>query len=224
MGFWSLDEKTQIALIMAGLVGASASGCKLRRQQVMDPVPQDMTADEQGLDMGPDGPPVADPLPPDMGPDGPPVSDMLPPDQGPDGPPIADPLPYDLSVDHASSKPDAPPISDPLPPDAAGAFSPSPRWSRPSRPGRSLPLRRDFRSRIQARRDGDALLCKALIQGGDAARLTFRWITSGGTLSSPEGQQVRWTPPTTQGRHMVQVTVRDGHGAISVDMLLHDVE
>ena len=222
MGFWSLDEKTQLALIMAGLVGVSTSGCRLRRGDVMDPVPTDMTAAEQGVDMGLDGPPVADPLPPDMGPDGPPVSDMLPPDLGADM--HWDPAPYDMSVDHTSSKPDAPPISDPLPPDAAAAFSPSPRWSRPSRPGRNLPLRRDFRSRIQAQRDGDALLCKALIQGGDPARLTYRWITSGGELSSPEGQQVRWVPPTTPGRHMVQVTVRDGHGAISVDMMLHDVE
>ena len=115
-------------------------------------------------------------------------------------------------------------MADPLPPDASANFSRSPGWSQPSLPGRALPLRRDFRGRIQARRDGDALVCKALIRGGDPARLTFRWITSAGELDQPEGQEVRWTPPTTAGRHMVQVTVREGHGALSVDMLLHDVD
>ena len=216
MGFWTLDEKTQLALIMAGLMGTTTSSC-IRRSEVMDPVPSDMITDGRGADLGPDGPPVADPLPPDMGPDGPPVSDMLPPDQGLDGPPVADPLPPDQGVDK-------PPMADPLPPDASASFSQSPRWSVPARPGRALPLRRDFRSRIQAHRDGDQIVCKALIRGGDPARLTFRWTTSGGALNPPEGQQVRWTPPTTPGRHMVQVTVRDGHGALSVDMLLHDVD
>ena len=216
MGFWSLDEKTQLALIMAGLMGASTAGCD-RRTEVMDPEPPDAVADDYGMDAGPDGPPVADPLPSDMGPDGPPVSDMLPPDQGPDGPPIADPLPPDQGAD-------GPPIADPLPPDASAQHQRNPGWSTPSRPGRSLPLRRDFRSRIQVTTDGEQLVCNALIRGADPRQLKFRWITSGGVLDSTEAQQVRWTPPRTPGRHMVQVTVRDGHGALSVDMLLHDVD
>ncbi len=216
MGFWSLDEKTQLALIMAGLMGASTASC-FRRSEVMDPVPPDAVADGYGADMGPDGPVVSDPLPADMRIDSPIVSDMVPPDQGPDGPPVSDMLPPDTG-------PDGPPMADPLPPDASAQFQKSPGWSRPARPGRSLPLRRDFRSRIQVRREAGQIICTALIRGAEAEGLTFRWITSGGVLDSKEGQEVRWTPPATPGRHMVQVTVRDGHGAISIDMLLHDVQ
>ena len=93
MGFFLLDEKTQLALLMAGLVATGAGGCGDR-----GPVGDSKPPGEKQVYYD-------DPLPPDMGDSM--VADMLPPDAGPDVP-IADPLPADSNAFSSFPSPPAP--------------------------------------------------------------------------------------------------------------------
>ncbi len=206
MSFWDLDDKAQLALLMAGLMGtASAAGCDRR---VDDPVPPDAMADAR------------DSL----------VADMVPPDAKPDKPPVVDPPPPDAKVDVMVSdmappdaKPDQPPIADPLPPDATAPPSyPSQRGRQQARP--ALPLSRNFRTRVRGVTSLNHIEMTAVTRGVGNPALLHKWTVSGGTLERDNRQTVRWRPPTSPGRHMAQVVVRDGHGSIAVDVYLHEVK
>jgi hypothetical protein len=214
MSFWDhLDERSQLALLMAGLV-AGAGACDSR---TVDPLPSDARVDSLVADMVPpdarvDG--VADPLPPDARPDLP-VADMLPPDARPDQL-VSDMLPPDARLDQL--------VSDMLPPDAS-AFSPSPQQRPQQRRAPRLPLSRELRTRIRARNSGPQLQLTAETRGLPSAQVgDYRWLASDGTLDQAQGKRVCWTPPRTPGRYMVQVTVRDGKGAICVDVFVHEVK
>jgi hypothetical protein len=227
MGFWFLDDKTQLALLLAGLLSAGgAAGCDDGR-----PVPSDAKARDGSIDwpvadmVPPDARadvPIADPLPPDAWPDSP-IADMVPPDAQPDVP-IADPLPPDFQTIHPRPPKSFPPAQ----PGQAMLRRPS-RSLSPSQPGHELPIDRRLDARIQARQlegsDGPLQLeLTASCRGADPAELTYRWVTSSGTLDDTEGFKVRWTPPSTPGRHMVQVVVRDGDRAVAVHALYFTVE
>jgi len=202
MGFWFLDDRTQLALLLAGLIGAGgAAGCDDGR-----PVPLDGGRGDVRPDVM-----VSDMLPPDASPDVM-VSDMLPPDASPDVP-IADPLPSDASA------------ATPPRPGQWGAFQiqPPDRQSLPGR-GDRLPLNRSLRTVIQALPRAGGIELVARSQAPDPARLTYSWRASGGTLDRSDGPTALWSPPTTPGRHMVQVTVRDQHRTIFVAVHLHTVE
>ena len=231
MSFWDLDEKAQLALLMAGLVGTtSAAGCDRR---VDDPVPPDAMADARDslvadmvlpADTKPDVL-MSDPPPPDAKADVM-VSDMAPPDAKPDQPPVVDPPPPDFMVPDPAppdAKPDQPPIAEPLPPDATAPPSyPPQRGHQQARP--ALPLSRNFRTRVRAVTSLNHIDLTAVTRGVGNPALLHRWTISGGTLDRDNRQTVRWRPPTTPGRHMAQVVVRDGRGSISVDVYLHEVK
>jgi len=223
MGFWFLDDKTQLALLLAGLMGTGgvAAGCDDGRPVGLDAGP-DARPDIMISDMlPPDAQPdvmISDPLPPDARPDVM-ISDMLPPDASPDVP-IADPLPSDASA------------ASPLPPGQGGQgkfqFQLPDRQQAMPTPGRGdrLPLNRSLRTTIQAmpRPDGDGLELTARTRAPQSSRLTYRWRISGGVLDRTDAALVRWTPPTESGRHMAQVTVRDQDRTVFVAVHLHTVE
>jgi hypothetical protein len=212
MGFWQLDEKTQLALLMAGLAGAGLAGCD-DRPTTVDPVPGDFRVDK---------PQVVDPAPNDFRVDKPQVVDPPPRDFRVDQPMVVDMVPPDMKVD-TKKKIDFPPPVDPLPVDASAA--------NPSRPGlppapqpqgrERLPINRDLRTVIKARRLADGRLELRAVSSG-AAAIRHGWIASAGSLDRSDGEVVIWTPPATRGLHMVQVTARDGSRAISVDVMLHE--
>ena len=235
MSFWDLDDKAQLALLMAGLVGTTtAAGCDRR---VDDPVPSDAMADARDSL-------VADMVPPDAKPDIV-MSDPPPPDAKPDQPPVVDPPPPDAKVDVMVSDmappdakadvmvsdmappdakpPDTPPVADPLPPDASAPYSSTPRRSTP-RARRALPLSRDFRTRVKAVTSPDHVQLTAVTRGMGNPALRHTWTISGGTLDRTDRANVSWTPPTTPGKHMAQVVVRDGRGSLAVDVYLHEVK
>ena len=216
MSFWDLDERAQLALLMAGLMGATgAAGCD---RHVDDPGPPDAAADSKRQDYN--------------------VSDMAPPDSRPDGPPVADPPPpdawlldkgqhKDISVSDMvppDAKADSPPIADPLPPDASAPASQPPRGQMGQGNQRILPLSREFRTRISAApaASGGGIQLRAQTAGAGMRQLRHSWVASAGTLDRADRQIVRWTPPATPGRHMVQVVVRDGRGHLAVDVFLHE--
>ena len=219
MSFWDLDEKAQLALLMAGLMGtAGASGCDRR---VDDPVPPDAMADARDSQ-------AADKVLPDTKADVM-VSDMAPPDAKADVM-ISDPLPPDAKADVMVSdmappdaKPDTPPIADPLPPDASAPYSSTPGRGTP-RARHALPLSRDFRTRVTAVTSLDHVQLTAVTRGVGNPALRHTWTISGGALDRTDRQTVVWTPPTTPGRHTAQVVVRDGRGSIAVDVYLHEVK
>ena len=205
MSFWDLDEKAQLALLMAGLMGtAGASGCDRR---VDDPVPPDAMADARDSQ-------AADMVLPDTKADVM-VSDMAPPDAK------ADVMVSDMAPPDA--KPDTPPIADPLPPDASAPYSSTPGRGTP-RARHALPLSRDFRTRVTAVTSLDHVQLTAVTRGVGNPALRHTWTISGGALDRTDRQTVVWTPPTTPGRHMAQVVVRDGRGSIAVDVYLHEVK
>ena len=237
MSFWDLDEKAQLALLMAGLVGTTtAAGCD---RKVDDPVPPDAMADARDsmvADMVPpdakpdvmisDPPPpdaaadvmISDPLPPDATADVM-VSDMAPPDAKAADVMVSDMAPPDAKV----AKADMPPIADPLPPDASAPYSSTPGRGTPrARP--ALPLSRDFRTRVTAVTSLDHVTLTAVTRGVGNPAMRHSWSVSGGTLDRTDRATVRWIPPTTPGRHMAQVVVRDGRGSIAVDVYLHEVK
>lgn len=197
MSFWDLDERAQLALLMAALVGTTTSAsCSC----VNDPPPRPFDADVRDFQapdvLQPDtGPPTRDTRVDVM------VADMVPPD----------------------AKPDAPPTADPLPPDAMSPNSSTPgRGTPPRRP--ALPLSRDFRTRIKAVTTLDHVTLTAKTRGLGNPALSHTWTISGGVLDGDHRQTVRWTPPTAPGRHMAQVVVRDGRGALAVDVYLYEVK
>jgi hypothetical protein len=219
MSFWSFDDKTQLALILAGLIGGAGAtaGCDDGR-----PVPSDA---------GPHTEHQADGI----------VADMLPPDAQPDIV-IADPLPEDASVDvpiadmlPPDASPDVP-IADPLPPDASASSTPLPgagfgQSQRAQRPGpqadrrSSLPLARDLRASIAARKLSDGVLrLQARAPAAPGARLRYRWKVSHGTLDSSSAAAVTWQLPAGPGRYLAQLTVRDGDRTVSVEVFVYTVE
>ncbi len=222
MSFWDLDEKAQLALLMAGLVGTTTTAACDRR--VDDPVPPDAMADARDSMVADQVPPdarpdtlMSDPLPPDAKADVM-VSDMAPPDaKAADGPMVVDPPPPDAKLA------DAPPIADPLPPDASAPYSSTPRRGA-RHAGQALPLSRDFRTRVKAVTSIDHVSLTAETRGVGNPALRHTWTVSGGTLDRADRANVRWTPPTTPGRHMAQVVVRDGRGSIAVDVYLYEVK
>lgn len=206
MGFWFLDDKSQLALLIAGLVGSvGAAGCD-DTPVVVDPAVRDARVD---------GPPVVDPAPIDFRMERPGDSRL-------DLPPVVDPAPVDLRADR--SKVDSPMVVDMLPPDAAAGATPAPRA--PSRqPGKELPLQRDLRARVVARSlAGGVLELQARPMGAAPEKLSYHWRVSGGQLDRRDVAKVRWTPPRSPGAHLAQVTVRDGTRAIAVEAFLHIVK
>ena len=249
MSFWDLDEKAQLALLMAGVLGTTgAAGCD---RNVADPVPPDASVDARDSLVADMVPPdaradvmISDPVPPDAKIDVM-VSDMAPPDAKIDvmvsdmAPPdakidvmVSDMAPPDAKVPDGpmvvdppppdAKVPDVPPIADPLPPDASAPYSSPPRRA----PGRKapLPLSRDFRTRIKAVISGDQVQLHAVTRGVGNPAMRHQWIVSGGTLDRADRQKVHWTLPTTPGRHMAQGVVRDGRGSMAVDIYLHEVK
>ena len=211
MGFWFLDEKSQLALLVAGLMSSvGAAGCD--RTAVMDPVPPDSRVDHGRDRQKTDKPQVVDPAPPDL------RLERRPADlRRTDFPPVVDMLPPDLRADY-------PLVVDMVPPDAAAsgaAPQPLPQ-PQPSPPNPKLPLDRDLRAKIVARQlPGGALELRASPLGREAASLSYRWKVSGGTLDQATAATVRWVPPGTPGPHLAQVTVRDGDRAVAVEVFLH---
>ena len=45
-------------------------------------------------------------------------------------------------------------------------------------------------------------------------------MASAGTLSAANVGEVAWSPPPGPGRHLLQVTVRDGQRALAVDAIV----
>jgi hypothetical protein len=223
MGIFFFDDRTQVALLVAGLLGGGAGlgGCEAT--QVVDMVPTDMHAEPRKdarvdarkdgrADARKDGPLDVDPLPPDAHAEG-----------RRDGPQrdhwIVDPLPPDGRVDARKDSW----IVDPLPVDAsAGGSTPAPKPQ--PRSGEALPLERELRASIRSQRRGAQLELVAHVAGEARSELTYRWKASGGALDHGDRSSVRWTPPTGKGRHMVQLTVRDGKRTISVDVLIYEVK
>ncbi len=139
-----------------------------------------------------------------------------------DQPPVVDPAPVDFRIDQGRA--DSPMVVDMLPPDAAAGATPAPRA--PSRQfGKELPLQRDLRARVVARRlAGGVLELQAQAMGVAPERLSYHWKVSGGQLDRSNAASVRWTPPCSSGAHLAQVTVRDGNRAIAVEAFLHVVK
>jgi hypothetical protein len=200
MGFWFLDDKAQLALIMAGLLGAAgASGCagsrpvpgdaRVDKIQVVDRVPEDFRAESRRDYL------IADPPPPDARPDRP--------------------------RDHSTLFLDGM-VVDMVPMDASATL-PAPKPQPAADPGKSLPLSRGLRAQIVSRvQQGKIELsarCPAGLKG-----LTYRWRASAGTIERSDHQSTLWIPPTTKGTYIVQLTVRDGDRAISIDVLRHEVK
>lgn len=197
MGFWIFDDKTQLALIMAGLIGATgAAGCDDGR-----PVPSDAQVDGVVADPLPVD---SDPVPPDASPDYM-VSDMLPPDARPDVI-IADPLPPDAG-------------SASLPNRGAGGFAEDPGAGKQS----AIPLPRDLRAAIQARRLADGSL-KLLARAPTRPGVRYSWKVSHGALDRDDAAAVRWQVPATPGRYLAQLTVRDGDRTVSVEVFVYNVD
>jgi hypothetical protein len=149
---------------------------------------------------------------------------MLPPDAEPDAPPIADPLPPDFQTVHPKPPKSFPPAE----PGRAMLRRPSKILS-PDQPGHALPIDRRLGARIHARQIEQSggpvqLELTASCHGADPAELTYRWITSAGILDETEGLKVRWTLPSTPGRHMVQVVIRDRDRAVAVHAFYFTVE
>jgi hypothetical protein len=192
MGFWFLDEKAQVALLMAGLLGgcgSSPSSSDAREFQVVDPVPRDMRGERVYRELS------GDPLPRDFN--------------------VVDPVPRDSRVDQRRREMQ---VVDMVPPDASAAWGSQPRPAAQSKG--ALPLDRALRARIGVAARGDVLELTARAEG---QRLTYRWKVSGGTLDRSDGRTARWTPPREKGRHLAQLTVRDGDRAVSIDVYLHEV-
>jgi hypothetical protein len=193
MGFWFLDERAQLALLMAGLLsgcGSSAPSSDAREWQVVDPAPRDMRVEHQPRELS------GDPLPRDFN--------------------VVDPLPSDLRVDQRRREMQ---VVDMVPPDASASWASQPHPAAQSKG--ALPLDRALRARIAAVARGSALELTARPEG---QHLSYRWKVSGGGLDRTDGRTVRWTPPRSKGRHLAQLTVRDGSRAVSVDIYLHEVK
>jgi hypothetical protein len=218
MGFWFLDDRAQLALLMAGLVSAGAAGCGSNPA----PLPSDMRV-ERRRDFQ-----VSDPVPPDLRLEVN-VSDMLPPDARVDQRKrdqglrdqarrealVVDCVPPDMR------RVDQPQVVDMVPVDASASWGPRPQPQATPRPGRALPLERVLRARIGVVARGNQLELTARDEGQGR---TYRWKVSGGSLDRSDGRTVRWTPPPTRGRHLAQLTVRDGSRAVSIDVYLHEVQ
>jgi hypothetical protein len=214
MGFWFLDEKSQLALLISGLVGSlGAAGCGDNKPVVVDPLPRDGRVEHMVADMVPRDARaerkidylIADPAPRDMRTDK--RKDAL----------VVDMVPRDL-------KTDLPLVVDMVPVDAA-AGPPGPQTQPPKGPGAApkLPLARDLRAKIATRRlAAGELELQVRTEGVDASRLTYRWKVSGGTLDQTDKGTVRWTPPAVTS--LAQVTVRDGDRAIAVEVYIHNAK
>jgi hypothetical protein len=225
MGFWSFDDKTQIAMILAGLVGCGGltSGCG----QVADPAPPDARGEKRPdarLDFN-----IVDPAPIDLRADT--RHDASTQDIGKKQDlgekqdigkkqDIWIPAP-DAAVKKDGGKKKDFWIVDPAPMDASAArpAPPAPR----QRSGRTLPLDRELRARIRSRGVAGQLELSAETTSTSTV-LSYRWQVSGGSLDRKEGRTVRWTPPTAKGRYLVQLTVREGSRAVSIDVLVRDVK
>jgi hypothetical protein len=247
MGILWLDDRTQLALLLAGLVegaGLALGGCdhifpygaasSKDAPWVVDPLPADGRVDARGdaplpadgrvdarrdgrveprtdhhVDARRDAPPADRHI--DVRRDRPPLPDAradargdLPRDGGFKKKDhfVVDMVPFDgLIVD--------PLPSDPVPPQP--------------RPGAALPLPRDLRASIRARRDGAQIELVAQVAAKPGSVLTYRWKVSGGTLDRSDRSSARWTLPTARGRHMAQLTVRDRKHTVSVDAFICDV-
>jgi hypothetical protein len=217
MGFWFLDEKSQLALLISGLVGSlGAAGCGDNKPVVVDPAVRDGRVDHM----------IADPLPPDHRIDkrGPIYDDPAPRDTRLTDRPdfmVVDMVPVDMRTERKWK--DAM-VVDMVPFDAA-AGPPGPQAQPPKGPGAApkLPLARDLRAKIAPRRlAGGELELKVSADGVDPARLTYRWKVSGGSLDRTDAGTVRWTPPA--GTCLAQVTVRDGDRAIAVEVYIHNAK
>jgi len=212
MLLFSLDQRSQLALIFAASV-TSLAGCG-DRTVVTDPMPGD-AAPVDGHRDGRDG---ADVL----------VSDMLPPDAQYDRAqydmPVPDPMPIDASGSDI-------PYNDPMPTDAAWHLPPHQLDPPPPIRGfetdpaaratrDSLPLPRGLNVRIARTAQPDGTTRFRAVTSFANPRLSYVWMASAGALSSTTAGEVVWTPPQGPGRHLVQVTVRDGERALAVDAVI----
>ncbi|HEY3354283.1 MAG TPA: hypothetical protein VGQ83_13605 [Polyangia bacterium] len=209
MLLFGLDQRSQLALILAASIsGLAGAGCGDRH--VVDPMPGDAQAVDGRRDGGGDVL-IVDPMPIDA------RYDM----------PVPDPMPIDAGDDV--------PVSDMLPPDGGWHYHQRAHELDPPPPLRTLPTEGDLADRAAradlplprglavrivraARPDGTVLLRAATNRPGP--RLAFDWMASAGVLSSTTAGEVVWTPPEGPGRHLVQVSVRDGDRALAVDAVI----
>jgi hypothetical protein len=84
----------------------------------------------------------------------------------------------------------------------------------------ALPLPRGLNVRIARSPRADGTVLFKAVTSFASPRLSYVWMASAGDISGATSGEVVWRPPAGPGRHLVQVTVRDGERALAVDAVI----